>query len=50
MMQKRKKKWYKMGSKNWLIFESKKWDAKVVEKMDAIFDANMVLLRMQIWH
>ena len=31
-----------------------KWDAKVVEKMDAILDANldanMVLLRMQIWH
>ena len=29
-----------------------KWDAKVVEKLDAIldatFDANMVLLRMQI--
>ena len=27
-----------------------KWDAKVVAKMDAILDANMVLLRMQIWH
>ena len=30
-----------------------KWDAKVVEKMDAIvdamLDAKMVLLRMQIW-
>ena len=30
-----------------------KWDAKVVEKMDVILDsnldANMVLLRMQIW-
>ena len=26
-----------------------KWDAKVVEKMDAILDANMVLLGMQIW-
>ena len=26
-----------------------KWDAKVVEKMGAILDANMVLLRMQIW-
>ena len=30
-----------------------KWDAKVVEKMDAIVDAmldsKMVLLRMQIW-
>ena len=31
-----------------------KWDARVVEKMDAVLganlDANMVLLRMQIWH
>ena len=26
-----------------------KWDAKVVAKIDAILDANMVLLRMQIW-
>ena len=26
-----------------------KWDTKVVEKMDAILDANMVLLRTQIW-
>ena len=26
-----------------------KWDTKVVAKMDAILDANMVLLRMQIW-
>ena len=26
-----------------------KWDAKAVEKMDAILDANMVLLRMKIW-
>ena len=26
-----------------------KWDSKVVAKMDAILDANMVLLRMQIW-
>ena len=26
-----------------------KWDVKVVEKMDANLDANMVLLRMQIW-
>ena len=26
-----------------------KWDAKVVEKMDVILDANMVLLRMKIW-
>ena len=25
-----------------------KWDAKVVEKMDAILDGNMVLLRMKI--
>ena len=25
-----------------------KWDAKVVTKMDATLDANMVLLRMQI--
>ena len=25
------------------------WDAKVVEKMVANLDANMVLLRMQIW-
>ena len=27
-----------------------KWDAKVVAKMDAILDANMVLLRMKIWN
>ena len=27
-----------------------KSDAKVVAKMDAILGANMVLLRMQIWH
>ena len=26
-----------------------KWDAKVVAKMDDNLDANMVLLRMQIW-
>ena len=26
-----------------------KWDVKVVEKLDAILDTNMVLLRMQIW-
>ena len=26
-----------------------KWDTKVVEKMYAILDANMVLLRTQIW-
>ena len=26
-----------------------KWDAKVIEKMDANLDANMVLLRIQIW-
>ena len=26
-----------------------KWDGKVVEKLDAILDDNMVLLRMQIW-
>ena len=27
-----------------------KWHAKLVAKIDAILDANMVLLRMQIWH
>ena len=26
-----------------------KWDTKVVEKMDAILDSNMVLLRTRIW-
>ena len=26
-----------------------KWDAKVVAKIDTILDANMVILRMQIW-
>ena len=37
----------------WEVKHGAKWDAKVVEKMDAILDAsldaNMALLRMQIW-
>ena len=31
------------------VKHGEKWDAKVIEKMDAILDDNMVLLRMQIW-
>ena len=55
MMQKGRKNWCKFGSESGTYLEVKhgaKWDAKVVEKMDAILDANldanMVLLRMQI--
>ena len=56
-MQKKKQKLVQIWKRNdWHIFGSKtwcKWDAKVVAKMDAILcanlDANMVLLRMQIW-
>ena len=31
------------------VKHGKKWDAKVVAKLDPILDVNMVLLRMQIW-
>ena len=52
-MQKRKKKLVQnLEAKIGTYLEVKhgaKWDAKVVEKMDAILDANMVLLRMKIW-
>ena len=61
-MQKRKQKlvqiWLEAKIGTYLeLKHGGKWDAKVVEKMDAILDANldadldakMVLLRMQLW-
>ena len=51
-MQNRKKTGANLDAKIGTYLEVKhcaKWDAKVVAEMDAILDANMILLRIQLW-